>query len=66
MITRSLIDGLIHMSEVAAERACEQHGTTFRVVERDGEALIVPQDLNSNRINAKVANGVVTTIDGIY
>lgn len=40
----------------------EKNNTFFRVVMEDGEALPVTLDLRPGRINATVANGVVTAI----
>lgn len=56
----------IGLSEAAAAERARDMGEPFRVVERDGESLIVTQDLLQGRINAVVQAGVVAsyTVEG--
>ena len=48
------------LPEAEAEAAAAQNGVPFRVVERDGEALPVTEDLVNGRVNAIVVDGIVT------
>lgn len=59
-------DGYIGLSEAEAEALATQNGVPFRVVELDGEALMVTEDYRPGRINAVVEGGVVVsyTVEG--
>lgn len=56
----------VGLSEVEAEALATANNVPFRVVERDGEALMVTEDYRPGRINAVVVAGVVTayTVEG--
>jgi hypothetical protein len=56
----------VGLSEAAAAALAEENNVPFRVVERDGEALMVTEDWRPGRINAVVENGIVVsyTVEG--
>lgn len=58
--TQGLALQIIGMSESAAQRTVETAGRTFRVVARDGTALLVTEDYSVTRINATVVDDEVT------
>lgn len=53
---------LIGLTEEDAEAAANAAGRAWRVVERDGESLLVELDRNPGRINAVVQDGIVTRV----
>lgn len=59
-------DGYVGLTVSAAEAVAMQNEVPFRVVERDGEPLMVTKDYRPGRINAVVTDGVVTayTVEG--
>jgi len=59
--TTALAARVVGMSQAQARRAVEAAGRTFRVVSRDGEALVVTDDYRTDRINATVVDGTVTS-----
>lgn len=50
---------LVGLEETEAQKVVEEHGWVFRVIQRDGVDLVVTMDFREDRINAKVADGVV-------
>lgn len=56
----------VGLSVREAETVAEANGVPFRVVERDGEQLMVTEDWRPGRINAVVEDGVVVsyTVEG--
>lgn len=48
-----------------AEATAKARGCSVRVARRDGEDLIVTQDLSTSRINVEVADGRVTRVLGV-
>lgn len=59
-------EGYVGLSEEDAAALAESQGELFRVVERDGDMLPTTRDYRPGRINATVADGVVTsyTVEG--
>lgn len=51
----------IGLTEEAAQQFAQQNNDLFRVVERDGEPLMMTEDYRPGRINAVVEYGIVTT-----
>jgi hypothetical protein len=49
-----------------AERRAERRGCSVRVVERDGESLVVTEDFRPDRVNLAVEDGEVVAIIGAY
>lgn len=49
-----------------AEERAEARGCSTRIVEEDGEALAVTDDLRPDRVNVAVESGEVTAIIGAY
>jgi hypothetical protein len=49
-----------------ARRTAERHDCSLRVVRRDGEWLVVTQDIRTDRINVAVRDRRVRRIVGIY
>jgi hypothetical protein len=52
----------VGLSENEARALAQQRGTAFRVVQRDGQRLMVTFDFVRGRINAEVTGGVVTSV----
>lgn len=52
----------VGLSESEARALALQRGTPFRVVQRDGQRLMVTFDFVRGRINAEVTEGVVTSV----
>jgi hypothetical protein len=57
---------LVGKKEGTALKKVEAAGFLFRVVERDGESLIVTQDVVNNRANFAVDDGKIVSFKGIY
>jgi hypothetical protein len=59
-------DDYVGLSEAEAEALAAANEVPFRVVERDGEMLMVTEDWRPGRINAVVKNGTVVsyTVEG--
>jgi hypothetical protein len=55
-----VIDELLGKSEMEAEKMCKNDGLECRTVERDGETFSVTMDLNPNRVNMTINQGIVT------
>ena len=53
---------IVGKSESAATRAAEEQGCSVRVVERDGRALAVTEDVRPDRINVAVEDETVIEI----
>lgn len=49
----------VTLPEVEATQLAESQGFVVRVVARDGEQLIITADVNSERINFSINQGVV-------
>ena len=58
--TQAVALEVIGMSEAEAQRTVQEAGLTFRVVSRDGTALMVTEDYSVTRINATVVDDEVT------
>lgn len=56
----------IGMEENAARTAIEAQGYVMRVIARDGENYIITLELNTNRINVAVVNGIITEAEWEY
>jgi len=56
---------LINMSEADAEAATTAEGWILRVARRDGEELAGTMDLQPERVNVEVTNGMVTAVTSI-
>jgi hypothetical protein len=56
----------VGLTEAEAAALAEENGVPFRVVERDGEMLMVTEDWRPGRINAVVVDGVAVsyTVEG--
>lgn len=53
-------EDLIGMTEVDATSEAQRQNYTVRVVERDGESMVVTMDYSDRRINLTIVDGVVT------
>lgn len=60
-----IIDGDLVVDEQLFADTAAEFGVEMRVVERDGEALMVTEDYRTDRINVVVVDGVVVAIDSI-
>jgi hypothetical protein len=58
--TQAVALEVIGMSEAEAQRTVQEAGLTFRLVSRDGTALMVTEDYSVTRINATVVDDEVT------
>jgi hypothetical protein len=58
-----IMNSVVGMSEDAAITAIEATGLVARVVERDGEALMVTMDYREDRVSLTVIDGVVTAAE---
>ena len=54
-------ENYIGLTELQATSLANRKGREFRVVERDGEALMVTMDYRPGRVNATIEEGVVTS-----
>lgn len=52
---------LLNKTEAEAVALAEAAGRTVRVIERDGNALVVTADLRPNRLNLVVVDGIVNS-----
>jgi heat shock protein HslJ len=59
--TQTFAETLVGMETAAAQKATEDAGYAFRVVEEDGVPLAVTSDLRVDRVNVVVVNGKVTS-----
>lgn len=57
---RLLVNEIVGMSLDEAESVCRENGVNVRVVHRDGESMPLSMDLNENRLNLTIMEGVVT------
>jgi hypothetical protein len=62
---QAIVDGAMSISEEVFADNATLNGVEMRVVERDGEPLMVTEDYRSDRINVVVADGNVVSITGI-
>lgn len=62
---QAIVDGAMSISEEVFADNATLNGFEMRVVERDGEPLMVTEDYRSDRINVVVADGNVVSITGI-
>jgi YD repeat-containing protein len=53
---------ILAMTETDAPAAVRRRGCKWRVVARDGRDLTITRDANGQRVDATVANGIVTAI----
>ena len=53
---------LLGLTETEAIKVVDQRGWVYRVVERDGEALMVTADYVTNRVNVVVTKGRITDV----
>jgi len=60
-----ILAGELAVDEQLFADTAAEFGLVMRVVERDGEPLMVTEDYRTDRINVVVADGVVVAIDGI-
>ena len=60
-----IINGDLAVDEQLFADTAAEFGGEMRVVERDGEPLMVTEDYRTDRINVVVADGVVVAINGI-
>ncbi|MFZ8967612.1 MAG: hypothetical protein ACO20G_01085 [Ilumatobacteraceae bacterium] len=60
-----ILAGELAVDEQLFADTAAEFGMVMRVVERDGEPLMVTEDYRTDRINVVVADGVVVAIDGI-
>jgi len=60
-----ILAGELAVDEQLFADTAAEFGMAMRVVERDGEPLMVTEDYRTDRINVVVADGVVVAIDGI-
>ncbi len=58
----ALVDRLLGLSEGAAQALADAEGLPFRVVRRDGQALLHHADLRPGRLNADIEQGTVRAI----
>ena len=60
------INTIIGMEEADAISHLQKLNKTMRVINRDGEAIMVKgMDNNMNRVNVFVNDGIVTNLDGL-
>ncbi len=62
---QAIVDGSLAVSEEVFADAAATYGLEVRVVERDGEAMMVTEDYREDRINVAVVDGNVVAITGI-
>lgn len=62
---QAIVDGSLVVSEDVFADAAVSYGLEVRVVERDGEAMMVTEDYREDRINVAVVDGNVVAITGI-
>jgi hypothetical protein len=55
-------DSLVGLPVEDVQAACKEAGVRCRVVEVDGEAMIVTLDYSLDRLNFKVAGGKITSV----
>ena len=64
-VVEQILAGELTVDEQLFADTAAEFGMVMRVVERDGEPLMVTEDYRTDRINVVVADGVVVAIDGI-
>jgi hypothetical protein len=64
-LLEDLLDGEVAVDEGLLADMAREYGVEMRVVERDGEPLLVTEDYRTDRINVVVVDGTVVAIDGI-
>lgn len=62
---QAIVDGSLAVSEDVFADTAASYGLEVRVVERDGEAMMVTEDYREDRINVAVVDGNVVAITGI-
>ncbi len=56
---------LVGVAEAEAAKVADENGWTLRVVQRDGENLIVTEDYSATRVNVAVEAGVISAVVSI-
>jgi len=64
-VIEQILAGELTVDEQLFADTAAEFGMVMRVVERDGEPLMVTEDYRTDRINVVVVDGVVVAIDGI-
>ena len=59
------INGILGMSEVDAIKHLKINDNVMRVINRDGTPLMVTMDVQRNRVNVHVRNGIVTRLENM-
>lgn len=58
------VQALVGLDRAAAEQRAAEHGKTIRVIEEDGEVYAVTADIDPDRIDVVLVDGVVTQAIG--
>ena len=59
------INAIVGMTEKDAVAHLAKLKKIMRVINRDGEALMVTMDINPNRVNVWVKNGIVSNLENM-
>lgn len=52
--------GFVGLTKEEAFKKCKEEGITFRVMREDAETFFGTADINFNRLNFKIDNGMIT------
>ena len=64
-LTVAAAQGLVGLCLADAEAWAEANGFRVRIIERDGESLIVTADYSESRINVALADGMINRVTNI-
>ena len=65
ILGESQVNRVLGMVESDAIAVLQQDNKILRVINRDGEALMVTADVRANRVNVYVKNGVVSRLENM-
>lgn len=56
---------LIGKDLLYARSLVQIYGKSIRVTKRDGRTTIITEDINPNRINVEIENGIITKVENL-